>query len=983
MNARSSPLVLVVIALLVTLACEHAPPASPTAAPRSNASAGPAAHGLRPPSTIDNILAAERAGKIDHDTALVWQVQGMFAPDRLPEALIGAPPDGPLEATAVISEIVRRLDRMTPALQRAIRPFLLRPTEPESFWNHQPLPPGEDDSPPTCSESYLDDPKYPIRYWYCSDDASAETQRRNIQSLQEHLDQASAYDVESRAMLGQTPCSDAGSNNGHDGGNGSIDVYIVPGGYAASSLRSRSYSLSGTTVGYTQPLYMDDKSCPTSAYIILNADANLDSRVAHELFHAIQLSFTPDAYRYWWSEASATWAEDLVFPAQNDEHQFLKASLWTFTAPACGPTGQCTPTTTRDTSQPTDGPLDTEGGPGGRTVDYGAYLWPFFLTRVAGKDPNTIGKVWKAMGANGNPLDAMKVAIPDFHSAFKQFALVNWNQDVPEAQKYVDYDNGYVGQPMSTSLIAQELVKTYPVSKSDPAKDSDTEVDLNVPHASVRYTGVAVEEGSPSQLYVPQLVFDLSGVANQANQDVSVQAIVRIAGASGVTSHYEDWGGATEKHYCRDKADEKVVGIVLIVANTGTDPAAAFSGKIKVKATGPCNPEPGGNFNYTAKVTIQHGGDPACVQQRQAQDKAMTTSSPGGATTRQQTTVTGDISYSENVTSQWLLTPVDDVTDPVKKLRTVMYEIDSGNRIELSGSGHYEDRKEVQSHIPAIPRLTPAQDGSVTRDARVSFSNQANGTSCNGPAPPQSSGKAPSWKCKPGWSPPAGRNGGRDGQAGSLTVRIPDKGQATYEIHWITADVDMQSTCEMDSSSSGSGGQSTSSTQHYDQGSNTMITTTNGKASTFQRTMKPGVYSGSAMKDPHAFWFGSFPSSGDIVVSDSRSSSDCANSGPYIGLEAAPCTFTTGQMCDACSYTASTSLHIHVDLPQAPLPSAAPPSLPAGSTPCTALAACCTSLQAQPAGAQAAAPCTMIVNLNNPSACSKTLSNFRGKNLCP
>jgi hypothetical protein len=481
--------------------------------------------------------------------------------------------------------------------------------------------------------------------------------------------------------------------------------------------------------------------------------------------------------------------------------------------------------------------------------------------------------------------------------------------------------------------------------------------------------------------YVPRLFLDLSGLAG--NQDVSVQAIERI---DGQAPKVEDLTGQQSKDFCRDQADQKIVSMVLIVANAATDASKTLNTTIRGRAENACAPTKG-NFTYSAQVTIQHGQNASCAQQRQQMDKSMTVSTDAMSMSRK-TTVNGTISASENVTSQWQLTPVEDITDPVKKLRTVIYEIDSGNNIHLSETARWEERTQTTGHVSLPPPLSSV-NSTGDDDETVSVNNQASGTSCNGPAPQPGAGQqGPSWSCKPGWTPPPGRNEGRDGQAGSLTLHMPQGGQATYEIHWNTADVDVQASCDfvhntVNSSSDGKGNVNNHATEHYDQSSNSMLYASNGHTSTSKRSRPPGAYSGNAMSHPEKFWRGNFSSGGDIDVSDSRSSSDCSDGGLYIGLEAPVCAnYTQPGQCDSCTFSSSIHLHIHVDVPQA-TPQAPAPQLPPNATSCDTLAACCPAMLTLPGGAQLVGVCTQVSGMGMQSACSQTLTMFKGKNLCP
>ncbi len=990
------------LAVFVAFACHPEPAASPGPSPGPSpapaANASPAAHGR--PTSVENIVAAERAGKIDHDTSLVYQLYAFHDPGALPPEFSGAQPRT-FGSTPLIAEISSRRATMRPDLKAAVEPFFHRPTEPGSFWAPPaPAAKGAEKDATREHDRLAKSPYVPadawntvdtsdghIRIWY-QPNGSVSGMAAKATALAQSLVSADAWGKEKGAM-GRVPCSDAsipgtladgsyanGALSADDPGAGRLDVYLIVAGQ--SVLRHpnpRGDEVNGANTGLTvNQRWME--GCGWASFSLVDATSSTDdipAVVAHEMFHDFQWAFIPIDTSHdspWLSEATATWAENLVYPKKNTEWHFLNLanaveSTWPSDWQGKAPDGPLTDFT----------PIDK---------GYAAYIFPFYMTQVANLAPSIMGTIWQDVPTESDSatsdrgLAALTKALggtDGFRKAFKQFALANWNADVEDAELYQDYDESGAMNPMSHDAIFQRPPSPATIiKKPDPGTETPFSFEItNLAPTEVKYIEFDVDDAP----YVPHVWFDLSGLAQYP--DVSVQAILRRAADVGVSAKYRDWTGAQQEDLCRDKADEKVVSVILIVANAATDLSKTVSAKISGRSENACAPAKG-NFTYSATTTSQHGQAPWCVSQRTNMDKA---TSQGGNLWQQ--TVTGTITYSEQATSQWKLTPVEDITNPMTKVRTIIYEIDSGNTISLNGSGSFEDQLHTRAVAPDGTVL-----GEMTKDSRTNFSNQASGTSCDGPAPKASGGQAASWSCPPGWTPPAGRGWGRNGQPGSLRLRFPATGPATYEIACGTNVVPMRSTCDKESSGTSSDGSNSSSSFRYNQGpkntKGTIVSTSNPGGTSTREVPPPDAYSANDIDPKAKFWKGTFSgtqgSGGDIDASSTLSSSDCT--GGYIGMDSAPCDYTNGDgTCEVCSSTATAHLHVHVDVPQAPLPSTPPPVTAAGTDPCSALAACCPSLAALPMGQSLMAPCTMLSGMKNPSGCSNMLDTLKKTNLCP
>ncbi len=538
--------------LVVVAACSPSASVSPgpgdTGAPQpthGGTSPGPVAEA----SSATKIAAAEQAGTIDHDTALVDQVYAALDYASLPAAYQSSNPVEP-DATSVLAELSGRLDQMSPDLRARTEPFFLRPTDPASFWQKRLSPAAAGAirlvaDTPTIGMEFIDADVAPVRIWYATPLGTSE--RGLAVQLADEIDASKMWDREKVAMLGHVPCTDLNVKN--DGGSSRLDIYLVyPGtgldwGGRKDSLVNKGKVANGVNITDGA----GDSTCPVATHIILNASldfAHLKSTTAHELFHAFQFSFKnsilPD--RDWFMEATATWAKDLVYPDQNFEQDYLEGA-WS------------------DVKGP-EGPIDSTAD----TAAYGTYLLPFYLVQKSGDSTGKIvGRLWQASETQA-PLQAVG-NLPGWMDSFKEFALWNWNKD--SVIKYKD-----AGTPISSDNLNQRTscIDSH-VAGGDTCtiKKGQTILNLSLDHTSVQYY-----QGIPDRPAVEKLTFDLSDVRNTPN--LGVQAILTIGGKTTV----EDWTGRDERKFCLNSED--LTKVVLVTSYSEVDPAQTAQALITIQA---------------------------------------------------------------------------------------------------------------------------------------------------------------------------------------------------------------------------------------------------------------------------------------------------------------------------------------------------------------------------------------------------------------
>jgi hypothetical protein len=530
------------------------------------------------------IDAAEAAGTIDHDTALVDKLYASLDYASLPAEYRSSNP-ATLEATTILAELSDRLDQLPPDLRAKVTPFLLRPDDPGSFWQQRLARTASGSArfaafTASVEMDSIDADVAPVRVWFATPLGASE--RDLAVRLADEIDRSQMFDKERVAMLGHVPCTD--NDLTHNGGSSRLDIYLV---YPETGL---DWGGRSDTLGFNEENQPNngvdikdgegDSGCPVATHMIVNGSLDfehLKSTTAHEMFHAFQYSFRnavlPD--RNWWSEASATWAKDLVYPTQNFEQDYLE-SYWS-------------------DAQGAEGPIDSVAG----TAEYATYLLPFYLVQQSGDRTGTaVGRLWQASESTA-PLTAI-AALQGWIDRFKEFALWNWNKAA--AMKYVD-----AGAPIPAAKLSQKpTCMDSHIVAGDPCylELGKMTLNLDLDRASVQYY-----EGVPDAPTIELLKFDLTDV--QSKPGLGVQAILTYGDAS--RNKIEDWTGTDKHQFCVNRDDLR--SVVLVVSNSNIGEGQKQTGGIKTEglptgcSTGHYSIDVANVNGGTHKGTGHHEGD--------------------------------------------------------------------------------------------------------------------------------------------------------------------------------------------------------------------------------------------------------------------------------------------------------------------------------------------------------------------------------------
>ncbi len=326
----------------------------------------------KPPTSVTLIEQAQGRGEIDGETALIYKVFAAFADARLPWRFRGDD-SGVIDSDAV-ADATQTFDALSPSARETLVPFLIPPVYAGSWYDLRMngARAGEQAAAPVnfiddrCQE-VAGDLLIPLEsdhfvVWFPPSDDQFFARARQISA-----------DLEGRihpilTSLLRQPLSDAGL--GCNPSDGRLDVYLVfdplP-GYDNTIALVSTYPNKGCKVA---PTYM----------LSLQANPSEVSVMAHEFMHMIQFAYNPavECFDSWWMESTANWAIDYFehidgAPDAQMEHDYASAYL------------------------ESEHYNLVDVGDAADIREYGAYLWPFYLSHYTGSyRPQLIADIFAA-----------------------------------------------------------------------------------------------------------------------------------------------------------------------------------------------------------------------------------------------------------------------------------------------------------------------------------------------------------------------------------------------------------------------------------------------------------------------------------------------------------------------------------------------------------------------------------------------------------
>jgi hypothetical protein len=549
-------------------------------------------------SSQEKIRAALIAESIDYPTSLLYRAYAFWADGRLPEEFVGSGSEE--EDNGLFEEIRLRASEFSSAEQAALRPFLVRPASPESYWNNESAP----------KLRRADDPLLAITpgsaVASCPPESSAVgawISRRGTDPVRVWAACTGnpAIDAESERLIDTTlgllhkiyaPMTGSMTVPIEDqqGPDTAIDFYLVDGDAVTRGDRSfRPAGLGSTFSDYPEV------GNGASAFVVLPLWLLYTSRfhttLIHEFFHVLAKAYNHKyGYRalsasnvyvaHWFPEAAAVWAsahfDRTLAPWDGGRGAYLDAH--------------------RRFQQRFQTSQLALNAPEPAAHTYAAYIWPFFV-EIETESASFMPQIWEGlMGVSSweGADDAISAAYP-FAAHFKDFALKNLNMPftpgdpLPESERYVSLDPGQFPDQVAPEILQAELVAEQEFRQALP-----------IPNLGARYVQFSARAG------IRKVEFDFSGL--QPADAVDVQALVETN--DGWLSEPLDLSGDSRAVFCFDEGPTTTtrrgsfLNMLLVISNHAMRADSSASGDLVVNPEeNPCA------LLWQGTVSMNYSGD--------------------------------------------------------------------------------------------------------------------------------------------------------------------------------------------------------------------------------------------------------------------------------------------------------------------------------------------------------------------------------------
>jgi len=529
------------------------------------------------PSSITQIDAALSAGDVDEETALLYRLYAAFGDGRLPANLRAG---GYIETGAILRSTRTQLDSLSPAVREIAESFFIPPIY-EGTWYRDAGEPGalskgRKGEPLGCDATGWDFHETDkLRVWW----STLRPGHANIAFAVLNELATKAW-PKLTALMDRTPPLD--SNEMAIVNDGCSDHYDV---YIEETQPSSDGSL--PRLAYVTDHDGSSGCDPWPRYMVVAGNKSVKTQrriysMAHEFMHSLQFAYrnclAGDSVR-WLTESTANWAIDHVYPNAIDpkyapshfEHAYAQQTY--LNSP--------------------DKPIYLVDG----EHEYGAYLWPFYLTKVYGD--SLIPDLWAGIGQTEDlqsVLQTMNGLIPGgFHEEFPEFMLLVFNdQAVWEARdgfNFEAWDNMTVSPANATPTKGLTEVSAH----LDGGKDRHILMTLGVEPLAAEMFHIKFDEPAVhSAMFSNGFTFDLKNgalpdlptpngtdyakrVTAEEKKGRHVWALVKQDGAW--LDEPFDLTDVAFVSICQDEADESVEELVLIFTNANWEDEAPATSK--------------------------------------------------------------------------------------------------------------------------------------------------------------------------------------------------------------------------------------------------------------------------------------------------------------------------------------------------------------------------------------------------------------------
>lgn len=522
----------------------------PSAAPASGApgTIGPASSGLAPgatqspgapsvPTSGRLIQTALDAGRIDAATALRYRIYAVFGAQELPAEFRST---DWVEDDAALDLATLQLDGMSAPDAEAIRPFLVRPTDPSSVFRASPpaaavrlasLRDAQLTATVTCGAdgwASIEGVSHFKVWGRCGagyDDADLELLAGILDALW----------TEESTYMGRQPRGDAGGVD--EGGDDRVDFYLVGNCVTRAGDCQTHTGLAATTAA--GPYVGSTGSRKSSAYVVINratvGSPYFPSNIGHELFHVLQNAFNLEGKystgtSHWFVEASASWAEfKFVGAPTYDPARFAAYQSTTY-------------------------PLQDKADDNA----YDSFVWPLFMDEEAGD--GTVANAWAALEGVATWdgfTDAIDAQLP-FKQHFRDFAVRDWNDDALAAVIGPMLPIGATGDPRLLPGGPRRGADETLLANGGGAPPSVFAVGLQ--SLSAWFEHLTVDSA------VGQVTLDFSDLQPRASLDIDL--LVNVPGLGWDRRQVV----GDKIQFCRNVPADEVTEIVVVLSNHDKDP---------------------------------------------------------------------------------------------------------------------------------------------------------------------------------------------------------------------------------------------------------------------------------------------------------------------------------------------------------------------------------------------------------------------------
>ncbi len=326
-----------------------------------------------------------------------------------------------------------------------------------------------------------------FRVWYVvdTDDAVPGEDVAPADGVPDYVAEVAAVAEESRQVLIEdygyrAPLVDADYLPAEEvGGDGRMDIYLLDFGAADGA-----FAVDGCTDGSSGPshclgyMMIENDFAETDYYP--STDIAIRVVVSHEYFHGVQNAYAP-GQDIKWTEGSAVWVEELIYPEQDDYENLIRGFL-----------------------QKPFRAFDRPSGPTfGDPYPYGVAIWATFLAERYGVD--TIRQIWLECEGDTDYLAAIERVLADEYGdslSAAWFAFSQWNLFTGER---ADPERAYASSDTWASVALEELLEGDEV-KGEYAMEG----------LSARYVPIALSDIAGEMRTLSVSADSLRGIAAQA-----------------------------------------------------------------------------------------------------------------------------------------------------------------------------------------------------------------------------------------------------------------------------------------------------------------------------------------------------------------------------------------------------------------------------------------------------------------------------------